>query len=239
MTNRPPSADSPDNGSPRAAGTETRATLATRRSRADSYDEAAQSMVHSSKTRDAKADYLVNLRRGELKRILRHRGVSGTELANQIEDILAERERWSAAELGKRTGLAFEEKLSQGIRTIQCVDKCAEDVRAYFRERKRTRDRLRQAKKRRMKQEQADSMSVRARQLYLVLDDVWRPTTDLAEAIKKRGQFRGAKRRRLKTPALRQALQRAVRELCKLGRAEEIFELGQHRERVRKARRRR
>ena len=36
-------------------------------------------------------DTLINIRRGELKRILRHNGVLEIELCNRVEDILAER----------------------------------------------------------------------------------------------------------------------------------------------------
>src|SRR5690242_12360168 len=109
-------------------------------------------MGKSNETRDSRVDYLVNLRRGELKRFCRHKGVSESEVYNHVEEILEERPRWSALELGKRIGLTFEVKLSLRIRTIRCVDKCPSEVKAYFLERKRTRDRIRQWNKRRTKQ---------------------------------------------------------------------------------------
>jgi hypothetical protein len=42
-------------------------------------------------------DTLINIRRGELKRIFRHCGVPEIDILNRVEDILAERRRWSAA----------------------------------------------------------------------------------------------------------------------------------------------
>jgi isopentenyl diphosphate isomerase/L-lactate dehydrogenase-like FMN-dependent dehydrogenase len=41
-------------------------------------------------------DTLINIRRGELKRIFRHCGVPEIDILNRVEDILAERRRWSA-----------------------------------------------------------------------------------------------------------------------------------------------
>ena len=97
-------------------------------------------------SRAPEGDPLTNIRRGELKRILRHNGVSEIELRNRVEDILAERPKWTGVALGRRIGLTFEKKLLLGIRTIQCMDKTPVEVKAYFRERKRTRDRLRKKK---------------------------------------------------------------------------------------------
>src|SRR4051812_19483492 len=88
-------------------------------------------------------EHLANLRRGELKRFFRHQGVPEAEVHNLVEDLLAERPRWSAAELGKWIGLTFEEKLSLRIRTIQCMDRTLDEVKAHFREQKRMRDRVR------------------------------------------------------------------------------------------------
>ena len=91
-------------------------------------------------------DTLINIRRGELKRFLRRDGVREIEILNSVENILAERRRWSADALGRRINLTFQDKLLLGIRTIQCVDRTPAEVKAHFRERKRTRDRLRKKK---------------------------------------------------------------------------------------------
>ena len=181
---------------------------------------------------------LTNIRRGELKRILRHNGVSEIELRNRVEDILAERPKWTAVALGRRMGLTFEKKLLLGIRTIQCMDKTPAEVKAYFRERKRTRDRLRKKRLRQMAGP-ADSLSVRARDLLAVLDGEWIRSPDLAQKVEKRKPFRRANGRRLNNIALRQAVHRACRELCGVELAEESTETGAHHERVRLIRKRR
>ena len=123
-------------------------------------------------SRVAERDPLTNIRRGELKRFLRHNGVSDFELCNRVEDILAERQKWTAVALGGRIGLTFEKKLLLGIRTIQCMDQTPAEVREHFRERKRARDRIRK-KRRRQMAGPADSLSVRGRDLLAVLDGEW------------------------------------------------------------------
>ena len=107
-------------------------------------------MGKSNETRTPKDDHLANLRRGELKRFFRHEGVTEAEVYNRVEDILTERQRWSALDLGRRINLTFNDKILLGIRTIKCFDKTPAEVRAYFRERKRTRDRIRKKKFREM-----------------------------------------------------------------------------------------
>jgi hypothetical protein len=77
---------------------------------------------------------LDNVRRGELKRLLRHRGVSEIEVCNEVEDIMAERARWTAAALGQRMNLTFDLKIRFGIKTIACVDRTKKMMRLYFRE---------------------------------------------------------------------------------------------------------
>ena len=124
-----------------------------------------------------KHDTLINIRRGELKRFLRHDGVREIEILNSVENILAERRRWSADALGRRINLTFQDKLLLGIRTIQCVDRTPAEVKAHFRERKRERDRIRKKKLREMRRPD-DDISVRARELLGALSWEWiRSTT--------------------------------------------------------------
>src|SRR6516165_12048154 len=137
-------------------------------------------------------DTLINIRRGELKRFLRHDGVREIEILNSVENILAERRRWSADALGRRINLTFQDKLLLGIRTIQCVDRTPAEVKAYFRERKRARDRIRKKKLREMRRPD-DDISVRARDLFAVLDGEWIRSTDLAQKVEKRKPFRRTK----------------------------------------------
>ena len=183
-------------------------------------------------------DTLINIRRGELKRFLRRDGVREIEILNSVENILAERRRWSADALGRRINLTFQDKLLLGIRTIQCVDRTPAEVKAHFRERKRTRDRLRKKRLRQMAMP-ADGLSVRARDLLAVLDGDWIRSADLAQKVEKRKPFRRANGRPLNNIALRQAVHRACRELCGVGLAEESTEMGAHHERVRLIRKRR
>jgi hypothetical protein len=178
-------------------------------------------------------DTLINIRRGELKRILRHNGVSEIGLSNRVEDILAERPKWTAVALGRRIRLTFEKRLLLGIRTIQCMDKTPDEVKAHFLERKRTRDRLRKKRLRQMARPAADSLSVRARDLLAVLDGEWIRSPNLAQKVEKRKPFRRANGRRLNKIALRQAVHRACHELCGVGLAEERTEIGAHHERIR------
>ena len=190
-------------------------------------------------SRAPEGDPLTNIRRGELKRILRHNGVSEIELRNRVEDILAERPKWTAVALGRRIRLTFEKRLLLGIRTIQCMDKTPDEVKAHFLERKRTRDRLRKKRLRQMARPAADSLSVRARDLLAVLDGEWIRSPNLAQKVEKRKPFRRANGRRLNKIALRQAVHRACCELCGVERAEESTEMGPHHERVRLIRKRR
>ena len=183
-------------------------------------------------------DTLINIRRGELKRFLRHDGVREIEILNSVENILAERRRWSADALGRRINLTFQDKLLLRIRTIQCVDRTPAEVKAHFRERKRERDRIRKKKLREMRRPD-DDISVRARELLGALSWEWIRSTELAEKLKKRKPFRRLNGRRLKNGALRQAVHRASRELCGIGLAEERIEMGAHHERVREIRKRR
>jgi hypothetical protein len=62
-----------------------------------------------------------NFRRGELKRLFLHRGVPEVAVYNMVEDILAERCRWTKQPLGRRVNLTFAEKDRLGIRTIARV----------------------------------------------------------------------------------------------------------------------
>jgi hypothetical protein len=57
--------------------------------------------------RHRRDDSLNNIRRGELKRILGAQGVSWIEVHNAVEDIMAERQRWTATALGHRMKLTF------------------------------------------------------------------------------------------------------------------------------------
>jgi hypothetical protein len=162
---------------------------------------------------------LDNIRRGELKRLLLHRrAVSEVEVHNKVEDILAERIRWTATALGERMQLTFEERRQLGIRTIACVDVSKKMVREYYLRRKRERD-LRRVHRMRAQIPKA-RLSPRAKQLAAVLNGDWMPSVFLAEVMRKR---KGWPRRH---DAAGKAVRRAACELCDVGIGEQKIERG-------------
>jgi hypothetical protein len=167
---------------------------------------------------------LDNIRRGELKRLLRHRGVSEIEVRNSVEDILAERRRWTSAALGERVQLTFEEKTGRGlgINTIACIDRTEKMMRLFFRERKRDRDRRRVSKMR--EKITKSSLSPRARQLASMLNGEWIEGRALGDSIQKRWK--------LKRGALEKAVRRASQELSEAGLAESKYGAGSRGSRV-------
>jgi hypothetical protein len=68
---------------------------------------------------------LDNIRRGELKRILLYQGASKIEVHNMVEDIMAERARWTAIALGRRMNLTFALKIKFRIMTKPARSKTA------------------------------------------------------------------------------------------------------------------
>jgi hypothetical protein len=163
---------------------------------------------------------LDNVRRGELKRLLRHRGVSETEVHNAVEDILAERTKWTAAALGRRVNLTFDEKILLGVRTIACVDRSKRMMTLYYLELRRERDRRRQAEMRAKipSRKEIEPVSLRARQLAAALGRDWMTSKALADAMQPRWH--------LKRQAALSAALRAGRELCKADIAEQQFGAG-------------
>ena len=161
-------------------------------------------------------DPLDNIRRAELKRIFRHRGVSEVEVHNAVEDIISERRRWTAAELGLRMKLPFTEWEKLGIRTMRCIDRSPEMMRLYVAERQLERDRIRKGKKRAMNVK-TKGLSPRAKELAAMLNSDWQQSCDLVELIRKR-------RGRIKRQTIEQAVLRASLELCEAGIAEQKIE---------------
>jgi hypothetical protein len=162
---------------------------------------------------------LDNIRSCELRRLLRHRGVSEIEVHNEVENILDERVRWTATALGERVQLIFDERYRLGIRTIASVDMSKRMTRLKYRaqrlERRRERDR------RRYQQMKAQlPISPRARRLLATLTpDRWHDSRSSIEAMK--GHYRRENGRPLNKDALAQAVLRAARELCEADLAEQ------------------
>ena len=147
---------------------------------------------------------LDNIRRGELKRLLLHRrATSKINVHNLVENILAERARWTSAALGERIQLTFEEKIRLGISTIACVDRTKAMMKLYFLERRRERDRRRA--KMRTRTSEMIGLSARARNIAAMLSSDWTSGHGLVEAIEKKW--------RLKHDAARKAMRRAVIEI--------------------------
>ena len=158
---------------------------------------------------------LINIRRGELKRLFLHRGTSKLEVHNLVEDIIAERARWTAPALGRRVDLIFHEKITLGIRTIACIDRTKRMVRLYFREQKRERDRLRWNCK---KQTLARDLSPFARQVAdRLAGGKWMRVAEMLQLF--------GKGRRPKHEAARSAVRRALNELMALGVLEDRMEV--------------
>jgi hypothetical protein len=157
---------------------------------------------------------LNNIRRAELKRLLRHRGVSDIIVHNEVEDILAERIRWTSTALGERMQLSFKERDHLGIRTIACIDLSKKMVREYYLRRKRERDRVRAYRMR--AQVRKAKVLPRATQLAAVVKGDWTPIAPLAGILQKRNGWPR------KHDAAAKALRRAALELSK---AELGFEL--------------
>jgi hypothetical protein len=151
----------------------------------------------------ARLNPLNNIRRGELKRLLLHRrAVSEIEVHNEVENILAERARWTAAALGCRMKLAFDEKIGLAIRTIACIDRKKWMVRLYYRERKRERDRMRWQRK---KQTFGRDLSPMAKQIAQVSAERWMSVAEIVEMLRRP--------QRRKREAARSAVRRALTEL--------------------------
>jgi hypothetical protein len=151
---------------------------------------------------------LDNIRRGELKRLLLHRhAASEVEVHNKVEDILAERIRWTKTALGIRVELTFEERCRLAIRTIACVDRSKKMVREYYLRSKRERDR-RRARRMRAQIPKA-RISRRAKQLAAVLNGDWMPSVLLVAVLRKKKEWPR------KLDAAGKALRRAALELSK------------------------
>lgn len=146
---------------------------------------------------------LDNIRRGELKRLLLHRhAVSKVEVHNEVENILAGRARWTAAALGWRMNLTFDEKIRLAIRTMACVDRSKTMMERYFRERKRERDRMRCKRK---KQTSPRDLSPMAKQIAQLVAEKSMSAAEVVEVLRRP--------QRRKREAARSAVRRALREL--------------------------
>jgi len=178
-----------------------------------------------------------NVRRAELRRIFRSQGVAEMEIANVVESVLAERACWNAAALGRRLRLSFEIKIRLGIRTIDCIDRARQQVKDFYRERKRERDRRRWRTKtmRRDPKRTSDEVSPRARMLAAVLNGAWVCSRVLIDQMKV--PYRREAGRSLGDAALQQAVLRAAKELRDRGLAEEMIAAGTRGGRVRLLRR--
>ena len=145
---------------------------------------------------------LNNVRRGELKRLLLHRGAAEVEVHNLVEDIIGGRARWTASALGWRMNLTFDEQISLGIRTIACIDRTKWMVRLYFRERKRERDRMRWQRKKRTF---GRGLSPMAKQIAELTAEKWMSVAEIVEVLRRP--------QRPKREAARSAVRRALREM--------------------------
>ncbi len=167
-----------------------------------------------------------NLRRGELRRLFRARGVPEIELTNKVADF-EPLGRWPADALGDKVELTFDEKIKHGIRTIRCFDRPRSAVDDYYAERRRERDRVaarqRRAKRPRKKSDSRRLTEKRSNQVGALLAgrDGWTSAALIANAMRGKAAFRG-----LDHDGLRQAVHRAVKALG--GRVETEKRSGEH-----------
>jgi hypothetical protein len=145
---------------------------------------------------------LNNIRRGELKRLLRHRGTSEVEVHNLVEDIIGECARWTSPALGWRMKLTFDEQIRLRIRTIACMDRKKWMVRLHFRERKRERDRMRWHRK---KQTFLRDLSPMAKQIAELTAEKWMSVAKVVQILRRPQQR--------KREGARSAVRRALTEL--------------------------
>ena len=143
-----------------------------------------------------------NIRRGELKRLLLRRGTSKIEVHNKVEDIIAQRTKWTSLALGWRVYLTFDEKIRLSIRTIACIDRPKKMVQLYFRQQKRERDRMRWARKKRTL---ARDLSPLAKQVAQLVAEKCMRVAEIVELLRKGP--------RSKHEAARSAVRRALEEL--------------------------
>jgi hypothetical protein len=161
-----------------------------------------------------------NVRRSELKRIFLYRGAAVIEVSNLVEDFMDKHEAASSVKAGIHLQLTWDEKCKLGIKTIACIDRTREEVRIFYRERRRERDRMKK-KVIRMQTLKTKDISPRAKQLAAVLNGDWVQTRDLVKSVK---QFRREPGRPLKRRTMMQVALRAGEELCEIGIAEQKIE---------------
>ena len=130
-----------------------------------------------------------NVRRAELCRLFMDRQPELTkaearqQVVTQLGHDLA---AWSAAELGRAVVLTFGEKWHLCIRTIDCVDMPALEVRARYAERRRQLDRERKKRERATvaaARASSKELDVREEALLEVIGDRPRPVSELIKDI--------------------------------------------------------
>jgi hypothetical protein len=150
-------------------------------------------------------EHLDNIRRAGLKRLLLHRrAATRINVHCVVEDILAERVRWTNKTLGARLQVKWAEVLLLNLRGMTPVDVTKETRSQYYLQRRRERDR-RRAKKMRAEMKEMNGLSARARKFAAMLNSKWMPNHRLAAVVEKKW--------RLKHDAARKAMRRAVIEL--------------------------
>ena len=161
-----------------------------------------------------------DVRSEELKRLFRYRGSSEITVANEAADFLDQHGHKDAVAIGKILKLTWEEKRPDnlGIRTIAAYDCDPEVVQAYYRERRRLRDRIRK-RRQRLHKRRTTGISPRAKQLASGLNQQWASIEVLAGCLKSPG-------RSSKHKTLLRAAREAGQELCELGIAERKTEVG-------------
>jgi hypothetical protein len=155
--------------------------------------------------------------------------ISAEELRRLIEHVDAYPRHWTAAALGNRVELTFEEKIRLDIRHVDCCDRPKGEVAAFYRKRKNNRDIERRRRKRaglRSAPEpigappknsiDVDECAYRAQAIHhALIDREWLSVRLIANRVRAWATFRN-----LDDEGLRQAIHRALRELANGGLVE-------------------
>jgi hypothetical protein len=157
-----------------------------------------------------------NLRRGELRRLARHRGVHEYEVDAWIADEIGNPFDWSAESLGRAVRLTFAEQIMLVIKTFHCFDRPVADVRAHYAAKRKERDRMDKQQQRERAGRRGPALSARAQAVLDVVAGDWTAAStviDRAATMEAFGKLKAG-------PTMRKVVHRAIGELHDAGQIE-------------------
>jgi len=173
-----------------------------------------------------------NFRRRELQYAMRPLGATEIEIESVLRQYRGR--RWDRTAVGRHINLTFArwqllgkqaKRGGLGLRHIWPGDRTAEQMRQYMKDRRRDADRERKRRDRMSRNinPKIKGISPRARILAAVLADEWTESRSLLDSVKPR--WRNSAGEHLKSGTAAKALQKAARELCEAGVAEQKIEV--------------